>query len=185
MPPPRPPKPHPRAPLTISRPELLVQGSDLAFRRLVDDIFAFALRHAAVRDGHAARIGLSGVEYSTLIGLHHLADTGPVGVKQVADHFRVSGSFMTTLLGKLIDRGLVAKKADPEDGRRVRLSVTAKGRDLLAQLAPVQREVNDVQFGSLSRAEFEFLLDLLPRLIESSDRAIALQQYLALARPEV
>jgi hypothetical protein len=42
----------------------------------------------------------------------------------------------------------------------------------------VQRQVNDVQFGPLSRADFQFLLQVLRQLIESSDKAVALQKYL-------
>ena len=171
------------APLTISRPELLVDGSDRAFRRLVDSIFAFGARHEAVREGHAARIGLSGAEYTTLVALRHLEDEHDVSVKLLADYFRVSGSFTTTLLGKLIERGLVDKHQDPDDRRKVRLHVTRKGHDLLATLAPVQRRVNDVQFGCLSREDFGYLLDVLARLIESSEQAIALQKYLALEQP--
>jgi MarR family transcriptional regulator, organic hydroperoxide resistance regulator len=171
------------APLTISRPELLVNGSDRDFRRLVDGIFAFASRHEAVREGHAARIGLTGAEYTTLVALRHLQDDQDVSVKVLADYFRVSGSFATTLVGKLIDRGLVEKHPDPDDRRRVRLHVTREGHDLLATLAPVQRQVNDVQFGCLSAEDFRFLLDVLARLIDSSDQAIALQKYLALEKP--
>ena len=166
------------APLTISRPELLVNASDREFRRLVDGILAFAARHEAVRNGHASRIGLSGVEYSTLIALRHLQYDGDVGVKELADYLHVSGSFVTTLIGKFAKNGLVTKRADSKDKRRVRLNVTKKGHDLLAMLAPVQRQVNDVQFGPLSRADFQFLLKLLPQLIESSDKAVALQKYL-------
>jgi DNA-binding MarR family transcriptional regulator len=167
------------APLTISRPELLVNGSDREFRRLVDGIFAFAARHDAVRQGHAARIGLSGIEYSTLIALRHLQNDGDVGIKDLADYLHVSGSFITTMIGKFVKRGLAAKQLDPEDKRRVRLNVTQKGHDLLATLAPVQRQVNDVQFGPLSKAEFHAVLDLLRRLIQSSEKAVALQKYLS------
>jgi DNA-binding MarR family transcriptional regulator len=166
------------APLTISRPELLVNGSDREFRRLVDDIFAFAARHEAVRGGHAARIGLSGIEYSTLIALRHLQNDGDVGVKELADYLHVSGSFITTLIAKFVKRGLVTKQSDLGDKRRVRLNVTKQGHDLLATLAPVQRQVNDVQFGPLSRADFQFLIRMLRQLIESSDKAVALQKYL-------
>src|SRR3954447_7435561 len=171
------------APLTISRPELLVNGSDRTFRRLVDSIFAFGARHEAVREGHAARIGLSGVEYTILVALRHLEDEQAVSVKLLADYFRVSGSFATTLVGKLIERGLVEKHQDPDDKRKVRLTVTRDGHDLSAVLAPVQRRVNDVQFGCLSAEDFRYLLDVLARLIESSDQAIALQKYLALEQP--
>jgi hypothetical protein len=59
----------------------------------------------------------------------------------------------------------------------VRLEVSDKGNALLAELAPVQRQVNDVQFGCLSTAEFLHLLDMTERLIDSSDRAVRLQSY--------
>jgi DNA-binding MarR family transcriptional regulator len=172
------------APLTISRPELLVNGSDRAFRRLVDSFFAFAARHHEIREGHAARIGLTGTEYTTLVALRHLQDEGGVSVVMLADYFRVSGSFVTTVAGHLVRKGLVDKAPDLEDRRRVRLRVTAKGEGLLAELAPVQRQVNNVEFGCLSREEFETQLKLLQRLIRSSDQAIALQRFLALAPDE-
>jgi MarR family transcriptional regulator, organic hydroperoxide resistance regulator len=167
------------SPLTVSRPELLVGGSDRAFRRLIHDIVALAMRHEAVRDGLAVRIGLTGVEFSTLVALRHEQAEGDVGIKELADYLHVSGSFVTTVIGKLVQRGLVAKRADVEDKRRVRLTVTKKGHDLLAAVAPVQRQVNDMQFGSLSNADFQALLRVLPKLIESSDKALTLQKLLA------
>ena len=51
-------------PLTVSRNELLADGTDQMFRQLVHDIFAFTARHAAIRDGHARRIGLAGIDYT-------------------------------------------------------------------------------------------------------------------------
>lgn len=169
-----------RAPLTISRPELLVDGSDASFRRLVHNLFAFAARHDAVRNGHGGRIGLTGIEYTFLISIRHLEDDGDVSVRLLADHLHLSGPFATTMVGKLIARGLVVKDVDPADRRRVRLRVTPQGHALLAELAPTQRQVNDVQFGCLSRDDFETLLKLLERLIESADQAISLQGYLAM-----
>ena len=42
-----------------------------------------------------------------------------------------------------------------------------------------QRQVNAIQFGFLSQAEFLQLLDLVERLIASSEDAVRLQVYLA------
>ena len=53
------------------------------------------------------------------------------------------------------------------------------GAELLERLAPTQAQVNDVQFGCLGTREFHQLLDMVQRLVDSSDRAIALQRYLA------
>ncbi|MGO9702927.1 MAG: MarR family winged helix-turn-helix transcriptional regulator [Xanthobacteraceae bacterium] len=169
-----------RAPLTISRPEMLVDGSDRHFRRLVHSLFGFFARHEAVRSGHAARIGLVGIEYTTLISIRHLdAEEGDVNVNRVADHLHLSGAFVTTVTNKLLKRGLIHKSVDPADRRRVKLQVSDKGDALLAELAPVQRQVNNVQFGCLSKAEFLQLLDMAERLIASSESAVRLQAYLA------
>ena len=59
-------------PLTLSRKEMLVDGSDRTLRRLVDAIFAVGARHEAIRKGHAARIGLTGPEYTSLVAIRHL-----------------------------------------------------------------------------------------------------------------
>lgn len=169
----------PTPPPTISRPELLVDGSDRHFRRLVHNLFGFFARHEAVRSGHAARIGLVGIEYTVLISIRHLsAEEGDVSVNRVADHLHLSGAFVTTITNKLLNRGLIHKSMDPSDRRRVKLEVSSDGNALLAELAPVQREVNDVQFGCLSAGEFRQLLDMTERLIESSERAVRLQAYL-------
>jgi MarR family transcriptional regulator, organic hydroperoxide resistance regulator len=171
---------HKKAPLTISRPELLVNGSDRHFRRLVHGLFGFLARHEAVRRGHGARIGLAGIEYTTLISIRHLdAEEGDVNVNRVADHLHLSGAFVTTITNKLLKRGLIHKSIDAADRRRVKLQVSAKGDALLAELASVQRQVNDVQFSCLSQAEFLQLLGLIERLIASSDDAVRLQAYLA------
>jgi MarR family transcriptional regulator, organic hydroperoxide resistance regulator len=166
------------APLTISRPELLIDGSDRHFRRLVHGLFGFLARHEAVRTGHGARIGLVGIEYTVLISIRHLAvEETDISVNRVAEHLFLSGAFVTTVTNKLVKRGLIHKLPDPNDRRRVRLEVADKGNALLAELAPVQRQINDVQFGCLSTAEFLHLLDMTERLIECGDRAIRLQSY--------
>jgi DNA-binding MarR family transcriptional regulator len=167
-------------PLTISRRELLIDGSDRHFRRLVHSLFGFLARHEAVRSGHAARIGLVGIEYTVLISIRHLsADNPDVSVTRVADHLYLSGAFVTTVTNKLVKLGLIHKRPDPRDRRRVRLEVSEKGNALLAQLAPAQRRVNDVQFGELTTDEFLQLLEIVEHLIETSDRAVRLQSYLA------
>src|SRR3954466_792566 len=164
-------------PLTITRPELLSDGTDRDFRRLVHNIFAFMARHEAIRDGHARHIGLAGIEYTILISIGHLALDGDVNVKTVADHLHMSGAFITTVTSKLQGLGLVEKTQDSVDRRRISLLTTEKGKSLLRRLAPYQREINDVEFGSLSKEEFQFLSKVFEDLIVSGDEAVALQRY--------
>lgn len=171
-------KPRVAPPLTISRPEMLVDGSDRAFRSLVHGLFAFLARHEAVRAGHGARIGLVGIEYTVLISIGHLGvHESDVSVNRIAEHLYLSGAFVTTITNKLLQRKLIHKTPDPNDRRRVRLEISEKGWALLAGLAPVQRQVNDVQFDCLSATEFKQLSKMIDRLIDSSNRALRLQAY--------
>ena len=165
-------------PLTVTRPELITQGSDRDFRRLVHGLFGLFSHHEKIRDGHAKFIGLSGIDYTVLISIAHLGAEGDVSVRAVADHLHLSGAFITTVTRRLMELGLIHKEADTHDKRRVSLTVSAKGRALLQRLAPVQRQVNDVEFEGLSAEDFTGLLALIEKLIQSSERAIALQSYL-------
>ena len=168
-----------KPPLTISRPEMLVAGSDRPFRHLVHALFGFLARHEAVRAGHGACIGLVGIEYTVLISIGHLsAQENEVSVNRVADHLYLSGAFVTNVTNQLLKRGLIYKRPDPNDRRRVRLEISPEGWNKLAELAPVQRIVNDVQFDCLSAEEFKQLSDMVDRLIDSSNRALRLQAYL-------
>jgi DNA-binding MarR family transcriptional regulator len=165
-------------PLTISRPELLSEGRDRKFRHLVHALFGFAANHERIRSGHGKVIGLAGIEYTVLISIAHLSQDGDVNVKTVADHLYLSGAFITSVTRRLLQRGLIHKKIDSGDRRRVTLTVSNNGRAALERLAPIQRQVNDVEFGCLSREEFELLTDIVDRLIDSGARAVALQNYL-------
>ncbi len=165
-------------PLTISRPELMSGGRDRQFRHLVHGLFGFAAHHERIRSGHARMIGLAGIEYTVLIAIAHLSQDGDVNVKTVADHLYLSGAFITTVAGRLLQLGFIHKKTDTGDRRRVTLTVSQNGRAALERLAPVQRQVNDVEFGCLDRAEFELLTDIVDRLIDSGTRAVVLQNYL-------
>jgi len=168
-----------RAALTVSRPELLVQGSDREFRRLVHNLFAFFARHESIRNGHARVVGLAGVEYSVLISISHMSVRGPVNIQTVADHLHVSGTFVTRTVKALERKGLVIKSDDVDDRRRVNVAVTELGRSELKRLAVIQRKVNDIEFGSLSTEEFEKLNDIMERLITSSETALEIQNHLA------
>lgn len=175
---PRKPRASANLPLTTSRPELLSGGRDRQFRHLIHALFGFAAHHERIRSGHAKVIGLAGIEYTVLISIAHLSQDGDVNVKTVADHLYLSGAFITAVAGRLLKLGLIDKRTDAGDRRRVTLTVSAQGRAALERLAPIQRKVNDVEFGSLSREEFELLTGIVERLIESGARAVALQNYL-------
>lgn len=166
-------------PNTVSRQELLVDGSDFEFRQLIHDALAFSARLLAVRDGYGRVIGLTGQQYIILISIAHLASRGAVTVSGVADHLYLSGSYVTTEINKLVQLGLVTKSTDPADRRRVLLASTEEASRRLGELASIQVQVNDVHFGQLSRREFDQLRSIMPRLIQPTEQALSLLEHLA------
>jgi DNA-binding MarR family transcriptional regulator len=174
------PKSRPGAqPLTVSRAELLVNGSDAQFRAFVHGMLAFAARLEGVRSGFAALLGLTGIQYTILISISHLHADGDVTVGAVAEHLHLSGAFVTIETGKLLRLGLITKVQDLNDRRRVCLGVTSRGRQLLSNLIPVQVPVNDVLFDFLSAQQFRALGPMLDRIVACGDRAIALLDYVS------
>lgn len=164
--------------LTISRPQLLIDGTDRKFRQLVHALFGFLATHETIRTGHAKFINLAGIEYTVLISIGHLSQDGEVNISTVASHLHLTGAFITTVCQRLLALGLIRKEIDPKDRRRVTLTVSPEGRRRLDALAPLQRQVNDAEFACLSREEFLCLLDMVERLIGCGERAVALQRYL-------
>jgi DNA-binding MarR family transcriptional regulator len=104
-----------------------------------------------------------------------------VGVNRIAEHLHVSGSFVTVETAHLVAAGLVAKRTNALDRRRVLLTVTAAGARLLDRLAPLQVPVNDALFDALSAAEFLVLRRLTAKLVTCGDRAVALADYVSAA----
>src|SRR5436190_20353795 len=115
-------------PVTVSRPALLVDGSDAEFRGLIHDLIAYGHRLDACRDAFAAIAGISGVQYEILM-LVSRAERLSIG--EVAARLHRSGAFITIEANKLAARGILDKASDPDDGRRVLLKCTPRGHALL------------------------------------------------------
>lgn len=168
---------HPASPLTVSRPELMVNGSDRIFREMLHRLLAFSALIQSNRDQLGRHIGLSGTQYTALISIAHM-ESDAIGIAQLAEHLNLSGAFVTIAVNKLAAAGLVKKLPNKNDRRRVILSVTPKARDLLAQLAEVQVPVNDTIFRSLSRDQMMELTRVMAQLISGAQASLMLMDFL-------
>lgn len=164
--------------LTTSRPELLDDNGDQAFRELLYAYFAFGRSLDAARAKFADYADLSTTQYLILIAVAHSRENEPLGINQLAERLYLSGAFVTIEVNKLVSDGLIEKTTHAGDRRRVQLAVTPAGIERLARLAAFQRPVNDALFGTLSRSEFKQLLQLLNRLAAGGDQAIKLAEHI-------
>lgn len=178
---PRQTKPKKQLPLTTSRKALLVNGSDREFRELVHDMLAFAAAIQEMRNRLGQLIGLSGTQYTILISIARLGQQGEeeLGVNQLADHLHLSGAFVTIEVNKLVAAGLVAKAVNPEDRRRVVLTVTDEAVARLEALSRVQRPANDALFEPLTASDFKTIRGIVAKLAGTGDRTLRLIEYLA------
>lgn len=60
--------------------------------------------------------------------LRYVAEKGKPSMREIADHLHVAPPSATSHINTLVKNGMLARVVDPEDRRRVRLEVTAKGR---------------------------------------------------------
>lgn len=68
------------------------------------------------------------------------------------------------VIARLAERGLVERRPDPDDQRRVRVRLTAKGLEAIPGLIEKARAITAATLSPLSREESERLLGLLARL---------------------
>lgn len=76
---------------------------------------------------------------------------------ELAEIERVSAPSMTRTVGALVERGLVARTADPSDGRQVILSLTIEGRRVLKEIRRRRDQWMTVRVKSLSPEEQDVL----------------------------
>ena len=162
-----------RLPPTVSRPALLENGSDERFRHLVYDLLTIASRMTLVREHLGSRMGISAPQYSLLMAIGQFQGARGVGVTQIARVLHVSSAFVATETGKLAQAGLLAKRADPKDGRAVLLSLTRTGRALIERNSAEVRALNDIFFGALTPSTFAAASAAMAALVRGSARATA------------
>jgi DNA-binding MarR family transcriptional regulator len=79
-------------------------------------------------------VGLTNQQFSLLMSLNR---PGPPGMGPVAELLAMDRTTLTAALKPLERRGLVKIAVDPEDRRGRKLHLTAQGKKLLAEAAPV------------------------------------------------
>jgi DNA-binding MarR family transcriptional regulator len=92
--------------------------------------------------------------YTQMSALSRLDRCGPATSSELAAQQHVRPQSMAATVGELESAGLVNRTADPGDGRKMLVTITARGRETLArERANSQRWLRDALSGRLSPAE--------------------------------
>lgn len=110
-------------------------------------------------------VGLTYPQYLTLLALWE--DGEPMTVGDLGGRLRLDSGTLTPVLKRLEEAGLVTRRRDPDDERRVLVAVTAAGRDLQERVAEVPARL--VESLGLDTTEFQQLRRLLDGLLDRLD----------------
>src|SRR5262249_14062155 len=144
-----------RTPMANRKARTDLQASALApddatLREFVADLYAAMAMMRLLRQEIASNLSLSMAEYSVLLGVWYLERKLPTTVRATAAHRHVAAAYVTAEVGKLVDKGLLSKRPDPNDGRAVGIGLTKPARELLLRLAPMLRDINRPLFQGVS-----------------------------------
>ena len=122
----------------------IIKQLELATRWRLDDIFR--------------PLGMTALQYTALTVLEH--HPGISGVQLARNSF-VTPQSMSDMVETLQDRGLIERRPDPTDRRRLLVSLTPSGRTLLDSYRPVVESLEREMVSELSAAESTELRRLL------------------------
>jgi homoprotocatechuate degradation regulator HpaR len=99
--------------------------------------------------------------------LRVLAETDALDATELAARSNVLAPSLTRMLRLLLARDLVARRDDPDDGRRLLLRITGAGQALIDAAGPMSNAIHDriaAQFGPEAVADLLVQLDRLAQL---------------------
>jgi DNA-binding MarR family transcriptional regulator len=122
--------------------------------------FAEATRRAIPVEPHRS------LDRAAYVILRYLDEAGPQNVSALAARLNLDGSTVTRQVGAMEREGLIAREADPSDGRGTLVSATTSGLRRMSMVRLARAELYDEMLASWTEADRADLATLLHRLNE-------------------
>jgi DNA-binding MarR family transcriptional regulator len=132
---------------------------------VLDEQIGFILRQVSQR--HAMIFARDiGADLTTAqwAALSKLAETGPCSQNQLGRLTAMDVATIKGVIDRLTARGLTETSADPEDGRRLRVSLTRAGQQLAEKVTSNALAISRETLAPLDPREREMLVALLDKL---------------------
>src|ERR1700722_20872729 len=132
---------------------------------VLDEQIGFILRQVSQRHAviFARDIGAD-LTPTQWAAVSKLAETGACSQNQLGRLTAMDVAPIKGVMGRLTARGLTETSADPEDGRRLRVSLTRAGQQLAEKVASNALAISRETLAPLDPREREMLVTLLDRL---------------------
>ena len=160
-------------------------GGDAAFRKLIYGIFTMTVNFDRIRERMATALGLSGIQYHILMVVAELTPRESVTVSLIADRLHTSGAYVTMESKKLMRRGFLDKRPNPDDGRSVILHLTEEGQAAIDAFTPHLQDINDELFDGMGPETFARFQEIVEHMTRTSARAADVAETLARERTDI
>jgi MarR family transcriptional regulator, lower aerobic nicotinate degradation pathway regulator len=132
---------------------------------VLDEQIGFILRQVWQRHAmiFARDIGIN-LTPTQWAALAKLQETGPCSQNQLGRLTAMDVATIKGVIDRLTARGLTETSPDPEDGRRLLVSLTRAGQQLAEKAAPNALAISRETLAPLDAKERELLMELLHRL---------------------
>ena len=104
-----------------------------AFRRALREFLHFS-------EDAAARAGLSGRQYQAMLFLRGRQGARAVSIEDLAQELLIKHNSAVGLVDRLVQQRLLTRAISSADRRKVELTLTPRGRTILATLAALHRQ---------------------------------------------
>jgi len=88
----------------------------------------------------AEAVGLTPQQHQALLTVRGFAGPGAMTVGELAERLQIKPHSAVGLVNRLSEQGLITRHASPDDRRRVLLTLTPHGNELLAELTTAHKE---------------------------------------------
>ena len=146
-------------------------GADESVQRVMTAVHRLSRRLNRWYDRQLADLGVTAGEWTVLEQLARSPGEAPLTPSQLAEAANVAPSSMTHRLDRMVERGLIARSADPENRVRVRVRLTDSGYGLYAQAIREADLVEADLLAGLTAKQVQTLAELLERVIAGLDNA--------------
>lgn len=160
----------------VSRSELLLSDNGDTFRQFLNDLIWISKCIEMGRSEFASVMGLNPGQYSMIMLISQAQDQGGLSTGALSEMLHLHQPYVTLHLGKLMKKGLIDKRPNPDDRRSVLYTLTEKAKKEIKDISPVILDVNDIFFQSLSSSEMKALAKSFRKLTKDSDSAMAYAQ---------
>ena len=133
----------------------------------LDDAIGHLLRRAyqrtsAVLISQISEYDITPVQFATLARLHEL---GLVSQNRLGRLVDVEPGNFHGVINRLLKRKLIIKKKDSLDQRKVNLSLSASGHELIKLLIPMSKRATETTLAALNKSQQQQLYKLLERIL--------------------